>query len=153
MQKLSQKSNDRVEFLYYALGKPEGGFDGWYAGLPPEVQAEIDVSLETLLNSKRPWPITRYEALHGAWYGLTEIKVAVPCQESTDEASPEDDDNDDCDHYRILAWEGPRRNCITLLVGFKKEKTSDYAQPGRSALRRRDGVKKDERRATRWNVP
>lgn len=152
MAKLSQKSNDRITFLCYAPGADGGGFDAWYSSLPPEVQAEVDAALETLQKSKRPWPASMYEALHGSCYGLTEIKIAVQHVADTND-DPSDEDDPEHDHYRILAWEGPSKKQVTLLVGFKKENNSDYAAPCRSALRRRDGVKKDERRARVWDVP
>lgn len=145
MPKLSQKSNDRVIYRCYDPSGDNGGFHEWYYGLPATVQAEIDAALNVLRYSRQPWPSTLYEKLHGACYGLAEIKIAVDAEQ------PEKEEGKD--HYRILVFEGPRRKEITLLFGFKKENTSNYGPACRSARQRRDGVKKDGNRARLCTFP
>jgi hypothetical protein len=144
MARESQKSNARVRFRCYGLGGNSGSIHAWYDSLPAEVQAGVDAVLETLGNSRRPWPNTLFERLHGACYGLAEIKIEV---EQTTGETTEPDAEVPPEHYRILVWEGQGRNDVTLLYGFKKENNADYGPACRSALRRRDGVKKDANRA------
>lgn len=149
MARESQKSNARVRFRCYNPSENGGGFHAWYDGLPAEVQGVADATLETLLNSRRPWPDALYERLRGACYGLAEIKIEVerPDAERDDDDEEAEDAEVPTEHYRILAWEGPGRNDITLLFGFKKENNADYGPACRSALRRRDGVKRNGKRA------
>lgn len=161
MAPISQKSNARVTFRCYDPGDGRGGFHGWYDSLPGNIRAEIDAALEVLSRRRRPWPETIYDQLHGKCYGLTEVKIAVPkppvakrSAGATGAADTTDDETDqEPDHYRILAWEGPGRHDITLLDGFKKENNSDYGSHCKKALRRRDGVKKDGRRAQPCEFP
>lgn len=143
MARLAQKSNARFSFRCYAPGGADGGIHAWYDALPIEVQAEIDATLETLTNSRRPWPSSLFEKLRGGCHPLSEIKIAIP-----------DDENPDADpaQYRILAWEGPDDNEVTLLYGFKKE-TNDYSSYCHAALRRRDGVRKNGKKAPKCIFP
>jgi hypothetical protein len=140
MARVSQKSNAQVTIRCYDPGGNGGGIHEWYDSLDGRVQAPVDAALETLANSRRPWPETLFEALKGDCYGLTEVRIAVVKDD-------DDDEEQDAEQYRILVWDDPSERIVTLLYGFKKEKTSDYSQPCRSALRRKDNVRKHHERA------
>jgi hypothetical protein len=80
MPKKAQKSNDRFRFRCYAPSETAGGFYDWYDALPDDVQAEVDVALETLLNSRRPWPEQLFKHLRKDLFGLgrSELKWNQP---------------------------------------------------------------------------
>jgi hypothetical protein len=133
---LSQKRDDFWLFRCYALGGA-GSYNGWYAALPVEVQAEIDNVLD-ILAATRKWPngpdeIT--EEMRGACTGLVEIRIEMPGPDDT------------ILHYRLLGFFGPGKREFTLLCGFRETNVSDYGPACRSALTRKDGVLKDGRRA------
>jgi|SRR5882672_386212 len=149
MAKISQKSNDYWTFRCYGSHGGERGIHAWYGGLRPEVQAAFDAAMETLAASRRStWP-GLYEELRGSGEGLTKIEIAVPKLG----ADPDSEDDDDMEQHRILCFEGPNRNEITLLYGFEKNIDSDYGPAIRSALKRKDGVLRDGNRAQPCNFP
>ena len=143
MPKISQKSTAKFSFRCYDPAGGNGGIHEWYDGLPVEVQAETDAVLETLFNTRRPWPDALYAELRGGCHPLCEVKITVSRQHGDQEVE---------DHYRILAWQGPGRNEVTLLLGFKKE-NNDYATHCHTALRRRDGVRKNGQKAPACAFP
>ena len=133
---ISQKRDDIWQFRCYVAGGA-GSYDGWQAGLPEEVQTEIDNVLD-ILAATRHWPngpneLT--EEMRGACEGLVEIRIEFPGADERQE------------HYRILGFAGPGKMEFTLLLGFKETNTSDYGPACRSALRRKEGVIKDGNRA------
>jgi hypothetical protein len=140
MTNLSQKSDDIWLFRCYGPGDEQGGFNGWYAGLPAKVRAEIDAALEILTASKK-WPEALYEELHGGGEGLAEIKVEVPTN-----------DPKKSEHYRLLGFRSAPGEFV-ILNGFKKERTSDYGPAIASALRRKQGVERDGKRASPCQFP
>lgn len=84
--------------------------DEWYAGLPDEVQGEVDATLEILrIIPRRYWRMPLYRDLRN-WDDLHAIRIK----------SGED-------HYRIVGFFGPdAENEFTLLVPFKKDDDPDY---------------------------
>ncbi len=126
-----------------------GGFRSWYDTLIEAVQAEIDAVLELLETSRPPWPETLYAPLHGSCEGLVEIRIEFLSE--GDDSNDSDDEGEEPEQYRILAFEGPDQRELTVLYGFKKTTNADYGPACRAALNRRDGVKKDVRRAPFWN--
>lgn len=149
----SQKSNEYITFRCYSKGV---GIDEWREGLADEVQSAMDAVLETLSWSpRRTWPETLFEPLHGACADLHAVRIEVPI--TVDEDNPSDtpdEKGDDCAHWRIIAFEGPNRNEVTLLYGFEETNSSDYGPACRSAQERRTGVEKDGiRRAPKCSFP
>jgi hypothetical protein len=133
---ISQKCDDIWLFRCYAAGGV-GSYNGWYAGLPEEVQTEIDNVLD-ILAATRHWPNGKgelTEEMRGSCEGLVEIRIEFP---GADERPA---------HYRILGFVGPGKMEFTLLLGFKEKNISDYGPACRSALGRKEGVIKDGNRA------
>jgi hypothetical protein len=117
-----------------------GGIHGWYARLLPEIRAEFDAALETLQYvaslSGRP----DVEAMRGACAGLTEVKIDVQLE-------------DEEVHIRLLGVHGPGRREFTILGAMQKQSDADYGRACRSALRRKQRVERDGRRALPCQFP
>jgi len=107
-----------------------GGFEDWYDLQAPEIQAEIDATLDILVWQRDLSENSTYEDLRGKCRGLGEIRVDVADGK-----------------FRILGFKGPGRREFTLLVGFRKKTNADYGVECPKALRRKEGVKKDGKRA------
>lgn len=119
----------------YDLGH-DGGFRGWCDSQDPEIQAEIDTALEILVAQSALVDSATYEELRGKCAGLSEVKVDVGA-----------------DKFRLLGFEGPGRREFTLLLGFCKETNADYGRQCPKALKRKEGVLKDARRAPICSFP
>lgn len=138
-QVLSQISDDMWTLRCYSLGQ-DGGFRGWYDSQDLDVRLEIDTTLEILSASSNWSDSLFYEELRGACEGLGEIKVDVG--RGRRRLS-----------YRILGFVGPGRRDFTLLVGFLKLTGAEYATECPRALRRKEGVLKDGKRAPICSFP
>src|ERR1700719_4494719 len=112
-----------------------GGIHGWYDGLRPQYQAEVDATLDLLTLEDHLEGVAEIKPLRGACEGLTEIIVDFWLKKTLV-------------HIRIIGFKGPGRNEFTLLTGFEKSKhNAAYGAHCRSAHQRKDGVERDGRRA------
>ena len=100
------------------------------------MQAEISSTIEILAVLPDWSKSAAYEDLEGKCEGLGEVKVDVA---------------DLC--IRLLGFKGPGKREFTLLLGFAKRTNSDYATHCPRALKRKEGVLKDGRRAPICSFP
>jgi hypothetical protein len=136
MRKLSQKSDDKWRFRCYDPGRNRGGFYKWYDEQDPEIQAAIDTILAILAGTRR-WDRPFFAELAGACQGLSELIVDVGI-------------DDDVRNVRILGFSGPQSGDYTLLRGFIKNTDADYGHHCPQALKRKQAILKDARRAPKF---
>lgn len=138
-----------------------GHADAWRAAVPSEFNAEVDFTLELLQNHHKTSTDRRYfKELRGKCEGLTEIRIDFEL-EPDDPRTP---------HEALLPHASKRRrpkrpkvvirilgtgtaDDFVLLYGFRKHGEPEYGPACHSALNRKAGVARDERRARPCRFP
>jgi hypothetical protein len=111
----------------------------WYEALPEAAQAAVDAALENLADEDDLNNLPQLKQLRGKCEGLDELLIDLP----------------DGSKYRILCFRGPNDDDLTLLFGFPKSPPGhvDYGPHCWSALKRKEGVIRDGRRAPSCRFP
>src|SRR5215831_6919159 len=117
----------------------DGGLYAWYSRESPSVRAAIDQVLRLLSLETSVAAAPQLKPLRKNLAALVEVKIDF-------------EQGGKKVNVRILGYEnGPHE--LVLLVGFRKTGNAGYGPAGRSALHRREGVMRDERRAVSCRFP
>ena len=110
----------------------------WCDGLPPAVQAAVDVTLETLTAQPRKWWRRKsFANLNNApCAGLGEIRIDVNGEQ-----------------FRIFGYDVPGSDTFALLYGFKKSCDPNYQRSCPIAQGRKVEVENDPTRTKECNFP
>jgi len=120
---------------YDPSGTGSGGIYTWLGTLRPEVLAAVDAAVEIVGAARHLTDLSDrlYKPLRGRCTGLGEIIVEFDTGRKTAKG------RSNFEHYRILTYEGPNRDELTLLHGFQKAGGPDYGPACRTAYTASEG--------------
>jgi hypothetical protein len=106
---------------YDPSGTNDGGIHAWYRDqIRSDVQAAIDSALEMIVLQRTLNGLPQFKPLRGKCRTLAEIKVDIDTGKKHKKTK-----RPIIETYRILCFEGPNRDELTLLTGFKVARTTD----------------------------